>query len=162
MSNVYRAAAFAMTPSSGGQTERLSKLFRRAFDNLIRLLTATDTTLAEFASSTTLIAIGGILAMPSDALTPTVPLFQSMLNVMPEHPHWSACFIGLGIFQAVANLTRSHPARRYAAFCCAAFYGFVGFLGVYVHPISLLGATFKVHSLVQALVYLHLGVGREG
>src|ERR1017187_7711487 len=129
-----RFAAFAMPATMS---------VKRTFDVLLRLLTETDVTLAEFGSSTTLLFIGVLIALPNEALTSTIPLFHTMTTFLPEWA-WALLFLTFGGCQALANLTRSRAGRRYAAFCTFLLFGFVGLLGAAVHPISLLGACFKV------------------
>jgi len=130
---------------------------KRLFDGFLRLLTETDTTLAEFTSSTTLLFVGAILALPTAALVPRVPLFHSMASFWPEMA-WAACFFALGTIQSAANLSRNRKARRSAAFVAASFFGFLGILGASVHPISILGVVFGVHALTQGITYLRLGM----
>lgn len=140
---------FTMPPTLG---------LKALVDGLIRLLTETDTTLAEFGSSTTLLLCGALLLLPYDALSASPwPLGAAMLSVMSENL-WGGLFLGLGIVQSVANLKRNVPWRRRTAFASAAVFGFIGMLGARVRPISLFGAMCKVQALVQVLVGLHLGV----
>jgi hypothetical protein len=128
----------------------------RVLDHLVRLLFETDTTLAEFGSSTTLIFLGAILALPEESLISGSGLFVQMKHVIPEGG-WSALFLLLGSAQAAANLTRSPRWRRRVAFTLAVVFAFVGFLGARVTPISLFGAVCKVQAIVMSLVGLHLG-----
>ena len=130
---------------------------RKLFDGFLRLLTETETTLAEFTSSMTLLFVGVILAMPTEALVPRVPLFHSMAAFWPELA-WAGCFFILGAIQSAANLSRHRKARRNAAFVAACFFGFLGILGASVHPISILGCVFGIHAFTQGITYLRLGM----
>ena len=130
---------------------------KRLFDGFLRLLTETETTLAEFTSSMTLIFVGLILAMPTDALVPRVPLFHSMAAFWPEMA-WAGCFFLLGVVQSAANISRLRTSRRYVSFLAACFFGFLGILGLSVHPISILGCVFGVHAFTQGITYLRLGM----
>ena len=143
-------ARFTLPPTLG---------FKKVFDRFLHVLTETDTTLAEFGSSTSLLAIGVILAMPSESLASNIPLFSLMLNVAPEAPWWALFFLSLGVAQSLANLNRRIQVRRPLAFACATAFGFLGLLGtISTAPVLILGALFLVQSLVNALVYLRLGL----
>lgn len=130
---------------------------RRIFESLVRLLTETDTTLAEFASSTVCVCVGALLALPTVALTPSVPLFSLMAYCLPEWA-WATLFVTVGLAQALGNLFRIRWARRASAFILFTLFGFLGVLGGMAHPVSVLGTVFGVHSIVQGIVYLRLGV----
>ena len=156
-------------PSGERAAFKLSSPITRWLDFLIRMLTETSTTLAEFVSSTTLIFLGLLMLQPFESgyLTREVlsqtasPLTNMMLALMRENA-WGALFLVFGVFQAVANLSRSFRARRLAAFCCGLLFTFIGLLGVSVRPVSLFGAMCKVHAIGQGLVYLTLGVRGSG
>ncbi|MDD5305384.1 MAG: hypothetical protein PHS14_19980, partial [Elusimicrobia bacterium] len=82
-----------------------------------------------------------------------------MLNVAPEAPWWALGFLSLGAAQSLANLNRKIKTRRLVAFICATAFGFLGLLGtISTAPVLILGALFLVQSLVNALVYLRLGL----
>lgn len=129
---------------------------KRLLDRLLRLLTDTDTTLVEFLSSSSLIYVGLILAMPNDALSVPAPLFAVMTRFATEG-QWAAFFLASGVFQSAANLSRVTPLRRGASFAACGVFLVVGGLGASVHPVSLFGALCKVQALGQALVFLQIG-----
>ena len=145
-----QVARFALPPSLG---------IKKMLDRFLVVLTETDTTLAEFGSSTSLLFIGLILAAPVASLDAKIPLFNLMLNVAPEAPWWALGFISLGAAQSFANLNRRIEIRRVLAFVCATAFGFLGLLGtISTAPVLILGSLFMVQSLVNALVYLRLGL----
>lgn len=133
---------------------------KRTMDVVLNLLTETNTTGMEFTSSTILLYVGVLLALPNEALTPTIPLFHTMTSFLPESA-WAALFLLFGAFQSMANLSRSRKLRVYAAFCTAGLFGFIGILGASVHPPSLLGAFCKVLAASDIIVYWALGVSGE-
>jgi hypothetical protein len=135
--------------------------FRKLFQQFIKILTTTDTTLAEFASSTTLILIGGVLAQPGAQLTANTPLFVLMLHVAPEWV-WALVLLAVGALQSAGNLVHGMGARRVAAMLSFIAFGFVCVLGLSVTPLSILGATLGVQAFVMGIVYLRLGVSGAG
>jgi hypothetical protein len=131
--------------------------FHRLIETVIRLLTETDTTLAEFGSSLTLLLVGVILLQPGAQLSLNVPLFELMRAVMPE-PLWALASLTLGCLQSWGNLRDNLRARRWASFSCVFMFGFIAALGASVHPLSVLGSVMGAHAVVQVIVYLRLGV----
>ncbi len=133
---------------------------KKGLDIILRLLTQTDTTLAEFLSSSALMAVGFIMALPQETLTLGTPMYEAMRRFLPEGG-WALAFFAFGLFQSVANLTRNKKMRRLAAFWCFVFFGFVGALGAVVYPVSLFGAFCKVDAVGNAIIYLQLRVHGE-
>lgn len=135
---------------------KASNGFHRLLDAAMEMLTRTETTLAEFISSTTLIYVGVVLALPEQGLVAGSGLYTAMRRLMPEG-WWAVVFLAAGLFQSFANLYRSQFLRRMAASVAAAVFAYIGFLGIRVSPVSLFGAMCKAHALGQVIVWLHLG-----
>jgi hypothetical protein len=141
---------FALPPTLG---------LRNLLDAFLRMLTETDTTLTEFCSSTSLLAIGLVLLFPMDTLQRDVPLLRLWLDVLPNHFLWAFVFLIIGGYQSVANVKHKVYARRGAAFMAFVFFGFFGALAFVRSPtVLILGILFAVQSFTQGLVYLHLGL----
>lgn len=139
---------------------------RHLIDRVARLLTETDTSLAEFWGSTLLIAVAIWLLFPFGPLFEIpdtfelTPVYTLMATVMPEKT-WAGFSLGLGILQAWGNLTRNRPRRSAAAFAAAMFFGFISMLALVSAAESLLVPIFGVASFVEGLVYLRLSFFRE-
>jgi hypothetical protein len=132
---------------------------RNLLDAFLRMLTETDTTLTEFCSSTSLLAIGAVLMLPTELLQRDSPFFRTMLDMLPNHILWAFVFLAIGGYQSFANVRRQIYARRGAAFMAFVFFGFFGALGfLRTPPVLVLGLVFIIHSFTQGLVYLHLGL----
>jgi hypothetical protein len=132
---------------------------RNLLDAFLRMLTETDTTLTEFCSSTSLLAIGAVLLFPMEVLQRDVPLLRIWLDVLPNHFLWALVFLIIGGYQSFANVGRRAYARRGAAFMAFVFFGFFGALAFVRSPtVLILGILFAVQSFTQGLVYLHLGL----
>jgi hypothetical protein len=130
--------------------------FRRVVSQLARLLTETDTTLAEFWGSTALVAIGAWLVVPFYPDTfAAVPVYRLLGSVMAEWA-WGLVCLALGFAQAGANLTRHRDARRGAAFVAAVFFGFLSSFAMIALTSSLLVPLFGTASFVEGVVFLHL------
>ena len=135
---------------------------RGAFWRCVALLTMTDTTLAEFQSSTTLIAMGVLMLDP----WPTLPGLGSravqlhMVSLMSEH-QWGILFFGFGLLQSIANLARASYPRQLLAFMASCIFGLMAALGAISKPAGFFLPVFGVAALVQALVYLRVSIARD-
>lgn len=138
-------------------------------DHFIGMLTLTDTTLAEFQSSTTLLFFAFIFLNPWPTLTALPDPYSVMSKVMSESGWGVTCLI-LGGWQSTVNWQRNGTGRKVAAFIACLFYGFLsvllaivsadavggtGFFGVPTRPVI---PCLLVMSFVQALVYLRLSL----
>jgi hypothetical protein len=139
-------------------------------DALMDRLTITNTTLAEFQSSVTLLFFAVIFLNPWPTLS-RLPVYGSMLYLMPEWG-WGVTCLVLGAMQGVVHALRYMTGRIIAAFCSCAFYGFLSvllamassnvpdspFFGVPTYPVI---PCLAVSSLVQAFVYLRLSLRQD-
>ena len=123
-------------------------------DQLVRLLTATETTLSEFWGSTMLIAMGIWLCLPFQTFD-TISAYGVMQRLLPE-PVWGMIAIALGLFQAIANLTKLAKLRSAASAASAIVFGFVANLAVVSEPASLLFPICGTAAFVESLIWLRL------
>lgn len=138
-------------------------------DHFIGMLTLTDTTLAEFQSSTTLLFFAFIFLNPWPTLTALPDPYSAMSRVMSEREWGAACLV-LGGWQSAANWQRNGTGRKVAAFIACLFFSFISvllaivsadvasgpiFFGVPTRPVI---PCLLVMSFVQALVYLRLSL----
>lgn len=151
--NVAVSRHFSAEQAAITVTSRL----REVVDHLIRLLTETSTTLAEFVSSTTLLYTGLLMVANPDSFIQESVIYREMMLLMSARA-WGALFIAIGGFQSIANLRGDRRLRRIAAGTAAFLFAYVGALGLHQHPVSIFGALCKVHALGQVLVFLHLGL----
>jgi hypothetical protein len=126
---------------------------------LIAMLVRTDTTIAEFWSSTLLIAWSLFFAFPISR--PRSEVMQDLVDMMgPVGGRWTlaAICLGLGAAQALANFNRHRKWRRKLAFGCSVFYGFISILTFYALAGAILVYTAAVCSLVSGVIYLRLSL----
>lgn len=127
----------------------------------VRRLTVTDTTLAEFQSSTTLLAMAALMLDPWPTLTGvSVPVFQLMMSLTSEHG-WGFVFLIVGMLQSAVNLTQHQSGRKVMAFIAAVLWGLLFALGCMARPISFFVPVCGSACVVQALTYLRLGILQE-
>lgn len=127
----------------------------------VRRLTVTDTTLAEFQSSTTFLAMAMLMLDPYPTLTGVnVPIFVLMLHITSEFG-WGIVFLCVGVAQSLANLLQSAPARKVMAFVAASAWGLLFALGCFASPPSFFVPVCGAACFVQCLVYLRLGILQE-
>lgn len=138
-------------------TRRLKAILSRSF----ALLTSTDTTIAEFQSSVTLIVMGLILLASGDQLHAFLPVHAVMLHIMSE-PAWGLLFLGIGAAQSLANLLRASYGRKFTAFWSAVTFGLLALIGASANPPGLAMAVplFSVFSITQGIVFLRISVAR--
>jgi FtsH-binding integral membrane protein len=129
---------------------------RRLIAALARLITESDTTLAEFWSSTMLVVMGAWLLVPfAPGTFATLPTYKLMAHMAPEWI-WGFAAMGLGAVQSFANLARNRGVRRSAAFVCSIFLGFVAMLVFISVPESLMPPICGVAAFLDGVVFLHL------
>lgn len=142
---------------------RLPGLFE-SLGSFVRRLTVTDTTLAEFNSSTMLLGMAVLMLDPwptLDASGVNIPIFRAMLSITSEHG-WGFFFLSIGALQSAANLADRLALRKLAAFVAATLWGLLAMLGTMTHPPSFFLPVCGSMALVQAAVYLRLGLLQEG
>lgn len=130
----------------------------------VRRLTVTDTTLAEFNSSTMLLGMAILMLDPwptLDAQGINIPIFRAMLEIASEHG-WGFIFLALGVLQSGANLGGNIALRKIAAFAAAVLWGLLMSLGFVTYPPSFFVPVCGAMCLVQAVVYLRLSLLQEG
>lgn len=132
----------------------MKEAFLVLLDRLVRLLTATETTLSEFWGSTMLLAMGLWLCLPFETFD-TISAYGTMHKLLPE-PVWGMIAICLGIFQAVANWTKVVKLRSIAATASAIGFGFVANLAMVSQPASLLFPICGTAAFVEMLIWLRL------
>jgi hypothetical protein len=134
-------------------------LFRTVTERLLALLLRTDTTLAEFWSSTMLLAwgIGFLDPWPEPAGCAESIVAQSVGEFGGEVLLGSICLL-LGAAQSFGNLKGSRRVRRVSAFCASVFFGFLCILALGWMPSAVFAKTTAVASFVQAIVYLRLSL----
>ena len=132
----------------------ITKGFRDLLNSLVRLLTVTDTTLAEFWGSTMLILMGVWLLLPMDTFR-SIPAYRVMDSVAPEAT-WGLAAIAVGGFQAFGNLSRSLPSRSHSAFVASVMFGFVAVLAIRSSSESLLAPICGTASFIEGVIYLRL------
>jgi hypothetical protein len=123
-------------------------------DRFVRLVTDTDTTIAEFWGSTTLLLMGFWFILPYRTFD-TIPAYHIMAEMMDEEG-WGLCTIFLGLVQAVGNITKRYYFRVPGAFFASVMYLFVASLAISSEPASLLAPICGTASFVEGLVYLRL------
>jgi hypothetical protein len=129
---------------------------RRLVAALARLITESDTTLAEFWSSTMLVVVGAWLLVPFSPSTFTaLPTYRLMSHLAPEWC-WGFAAMGLGAVQSFANLTRNRDARRNSAFVNSIFLGFVAMLVFVSVPESLMPPLCGTAAFLDGVIFLHL------
>lgn len=129
---------------------------RRVFEAFRRLVTETDTTIAEFAGSLSLLSLGVWLIWPFSPDTfEAVPVYRHLGHLAAE-PLWGIAALGLAGFQTAANLSRSRPSRRAAALAASAFFGFISVLAYFGLHASLIVPLCASAAFIQGLIVLHL------
>lgn len=135
--------------------------FIRLLAAFVRRLTVTDTTIAEFQSSTTFLAMSVLMLDPWPTLTAVnVPIFVLMLQIMSE-PQWGVLFLVVGAGQSIVNLFGFQYGRKLLAFIAAVVWGLLFALGCMASPPSFFVPVCGVACAVQGLVYLRLAVMQE-
>jgi hypothetical protein len=135
--------------------------FIEVLGSFVKRLTITDTTLAEFHSSTTFLAMAALMLDPYPTLSGVqVPIFTLMLQITTEFG-WGLIFLVIGGAQSIVNITRYQYGRKVAAFFSAVLWGLLFALGWMASPPSFFVPVCGTACLVQCLVYLRLGLLQE-
>lgn len=129
----------------------------------VKRLTLTDTTLAEFHSSTTFLTMAILMLDPYPTLSAPgiqVPIFTLMTQITTE-TGWGLIFLVIGALQSMMNILKHTYGRKVMAFLSAILWGLLCALGSMATPPSFFVPVCGTAALVQALVYLRLGLLQE-
>jgi hypothetical protein len=154
---VYRHVRVAYRTTEEGRTIAEIRP-RHLLAKVLQVLTETDTTLAEFWTSTMLFGWALFFFDPWPAGSGTI--YFHMAQVLPELV-WGILCGALAIVMSYGNVTRTLRFRRVGAFLSSVLFLFVTMIGMAADIHALYVPTYATNSLVMAVVYLRLSVGEN-
>jgi hypothetical protein len=138
----------------------LAARLQRLVIGAVNRLTETDTTLAEFWSSTMLLGLGVMFLDSGETLIANVPFHAHLMALMSER-HWGLLLGSVGIFQAVSNLARANYARQFTAITASFLFFTLAFLAHATAPVSPFFAVFGTSGIVMSVSYISLSLAHE-
>ncbi len=135
-------------------------------ERLVALLVRTETSLAEFWSSTLLLVwAAGFFSRAPLPEGNAVHEIAVMVRPIGGQLFLGVLCLTVGLAQSIGNLAGYYRLRQLSAFVTAVLYGFLSLLGFHAVPTAIFNRTAAVAALVSGIVYLRFSLslmGRRG